>query len=205
MTLTVLLHDITGANEAETAFIRESVTLLREAVAMPGFGASIRKADYGGSLWQGMHGKIRALSGDEIWERVHDGREAGTTGDHALNLSIDVADLPGPETANGARPIIGSTQAGQLPIRSARWFVQACMLADDPVNMAAHLMHQWMHVSGFVHGPDGHDSLDAPAVVARLVRRALEYHHGNRINAEITAALIGGDTGCYATTSANLL
>ena len=196
MSVSVQLHEITGANDAEEAFIRESVRLLREAVSMPGFGASVRKADYGDTQWKGAHGSVRRLSGEEIWQRVQIGQEAGVTGDHTLNLSIAIEELPGPDSDRDGPPVIGATELGTLPIRTARWFLSQCVIAGDHVNMAAHLMHQWMHVSGFVHGADGHDSRDAPAVLGRLVRRALEWNYGDRIDAEITAMLIGGHTGC---------
>jgi hypothetical protein len=196
MTVSVLLHQITGANPAEEAFIREATSLLRKAVQRPGFGASVRQADYGTAAWKNMQGTCTELTGDQIWDRIQGGREYGNTGDHALDLSIELANLPGPGPADGQLPVIGATELGTLPIRTARWFVNACMVANDPVNMAAHLMHQWMHVSGFVHGPDGRDSRDAPAVVAALVRRALEWDHGDRIDPELTSLLIGSDTSC---------
>lgn len=183
MTVSVILHDAIGASPAEIEFIRESVALLREAVQAPGFGGSVRQAEYSSASWQGRHGTIRELDGGGVWDRIQQGRESGHCGDHALNLSIEIADLP---DATAGRGVIGATRIGTLPIFSARWFLERCMMVDDPVNYAAHLMHQWMHVSGFVHRKD-EEGKDAPSVVSRLVRRTLEPKHGERIDAQLTA------------------
>ena len=183
MTVSVILHDAAGASDAELAFIRESVSLLREAVQAPGFGGSVRQAQYSSASWRGRHGNVRQLDGDGVWDRIVQGRESGHCGDHALNLSIEIADLPGD---NAGRGVIGATRIGTLPIYSARWFLNRCMIVDDPVNYAAHLMHQWMHVSGFVHRKD-EAGKDAPSVVSRLVRRTLEPAHGERLDAQLTA------------------
>lgn len=192
MTVSVILHDVTGASDAELSFIREAVALLREAVQAPGFGGSVRQAGYSSASWQGRHGTIRELDGEGVWDRIVKGRESGHCGDHALNLSIEVSDLPDPDCDHC---VIGATRIGTLPIYSARWFLKRCMAADDPVNYAAHLMHQWMHVSGFVHRKD-HEGKDAPSVVSRLVRRTLEATHGDRIDAQMTALLTLNDDGC---------
>jgi hypothetical protein len=192
MTVSVILHDTAGATDAELAFIRQSVALLREAVQAPGFGGSVRQADYSSASWQGRHGNIRELDGEGVWDRIVHGRESGHCGDHALNLSVEIADLP--DNADG-KGLIGATRIGTLPIFSARWFLARCMAADDRVNYAAHLMHQWMHVSGFVHKRDG-DGRDAPSVVSRLVRRTLEPTHGEHIDAQLTALVTLSADGC---------
>jgi len=185
MSVDVQLHEITGATDAEERFLKDSVILLRKAVGSPGFGGSVRQGDYGYTGWQSLHGEPRELSGDQIWDRIVMGRECGKTADHTLDLAISVEDLDGPESAH---PVIGRTQLGTLPIRTARWFVALCMDAGDRVNMAAHLMHQWLHVSGFVHG-NKNTGQDAPSVIARLVRRALESDYGEEIDAQVTARL----------------
>ena len=183
MTVSVILHDAAGASDAEFVFIREAVALLREAVQAPGFGGSVRQAEYSSASWRGRHGAVRELDGSGVWDRIQQGRESGHCGDHALNLSIEIADLP---SDTGGPGVIGATRIGTLPICSARWFLNRCMIVDDPVNYAAHLMHQWMHVSGFVHRKD-EAGKDAPSVVSRLVRRTLEPAHGERIDAQLTA------------------
>ena len=184
MSVDVQLHAVIGASEVEERFVKDSVLLLREAVSGPGFGASVRQATYGYTGWCGL-GETREMTGGQIWERIVTGRECGSTADHALDLSLEIV----------AMDQIGRTSLGTLPIYTSRWFFERCVEAGDRVNFAAHLMHQWMHVSGFVHGPDnrGHD---APSVLARLVRRALESRYGNQIDAQITALLTLDVSGC---------
>jgi len=185
MSVNVLLHEVAGGDETEERFVRDASNLLRKAVAMPGFGASVRQADYEFTGWQGRHGTRRELDGDEIWDRIVHGRELGHTGDHTLNLSLAIEDLPGPD---GDDAVIGQSSVDEMKIVTARWFLSRCIEAGDRVNMAAHLMHQWMHISGFVHCA-GASGKDTPAVLARLVRRALEPDFGEEIDARITALI----------------
>ncbi|MDR7104072.1 hypothetical protein [Croceicoccus sp. BE223] len=184
MSVDVQLRAITGASEAEERFLKDSMLLLRTAVSGSGFGASVRNALYGYTGWSGL-AETREMSGEEIWDRIVMGRECGSTGDHTLDLSVEIVDMEG----------IGETRLGTPPIRMARWFLDKCIESGDRVNMAALLMHQWMHVSGFVHSPHniGHD---APSIVAMLVRRALETDFGEEIDAQITALLTLDTSSC---------
>lgn len=198
MSVDVLLHEITGADDAETRFLKDSILLLRKAVGSAGFGGSVRQAAYGFTGWESLHGIVRMLDGNQIWDRIVNGRECGSTGDHVLDLSISIENMAGPESAT---PVIGRTRPGMFPIRTARWFLAECMTSGDRVNMAAHLMHQWMHMSGFIHGAN-HCGQDAPSVLARLVRRALETEHGAEIDAQITAHLTLDKSDCDCRASA---
>lgn len=184
MSVDVQLHAVSGGAEPEVRFLKDSMLLLRQAVSSPGFGASVRNTAYGYTGWRGLT-ETREMTGEEIWDRIVMGRECGSTADHTLDLSVAIVEMEG----------IGETQLGAPPIRTARWFLEKCMQSGDRVNMAAHLMHQWMHVSGFVHSPYniGHD---APSIVAMLVRRALESEYGEEIDAQITALLTLDTSGC---------
>ncbi|WP_066558942.1 hypothetical protein [Croceicoccus bisphenolivorans] len=197
MSVDVQLHEITGTTDAEERFLKDSVILLRKAVSSPGFGGSVRQADYGYTGWQSLHGTPRELTGDQIWERIVMGRECGKTADHTLDLAISVEDMDRPGSAH---PVIGRSLLGTLPVRTARWFVTQCMDAGDRVNMAAHMMHQWMHVSGFVHSHE-RTGKDAPSVLAKLVRRALEPDYGEEIDAQITALLTLDVSDCDCCTA----
>lgn len=198
MCVSVRLYKVANATDAEAAFLREAVRLLREALRTPGFGAAVRGAEYGCALWKGVFGGSRELSGAQVWERVVGGREAGCADDHTISLTLELLDLPAPGDADG-RAIVARTRLGELPIRSARWFVARCMAAGDRVNLAAHLMHQWMHVSGFVHGGSDDRRGDVPDVLARLVREALTLGHREEIDPELTRLLEEAHGDCICT------
>ena len=197
MTLATKLHALTGATPAEAAFVDEAVALLGEAVGDPGFLSAVVEADYVATRWAPAAGPSRSFTRTQIATRIGEGRERGAVADQTLDLSLDLIDLPGPESG---RQVLGRTALGTLPIHTARWFVAWCMAASsgrgDPVNFASHLMHEWCHVSGFVHWPDNKARGDTAYVVGRLVREALAPNHGDRIDPAITALMADVETDC---------
>jgi hypothetical protein len=194
MGLSVALHDVRGASEAQRRFIGHAVTLLGEALADPGFLPAVAKADYVETRWTPLHGQWRSLTGEEVAARIAAGLERGTDpGDRVLDLSFELVDRPGPETGH---PVLGSTALGCQPIHPSGWFVDRCAAAGDAVNLASHFMHEWMHLSGFYHWPDNKARGDAAYVVGRIVREALEPKHGAEIDAAITALMHDEETDC---------
>ena len=190
----VRLGEVRGASEDQRRFIARAIARLGRALASPGFLEAVARADYLETRWTPLHGRWRALGGAEIAARIAAGVERGSDpGDGAIDLSFELADLPGPECG---RPVLGGTALGCQPIHPARWFIDACMRAGDSVNLASHFMHEWMHVSGFYHWPDNKARGDAAYVVGRLVREALEPKFGGEIDPALTALMHDVETDC---------
>ena len=197
MTLATKLHALTGATQAEAAFIDEAVALLDEAVSDAGFFSAVCEAEYVATRWTPAEGPQRSFTSAQIATRIGEGRERGAAADQTLDLALDLIDLPGPESG---KQVLGSTALGVLPVHIARWFVSRCMAASegrgDAVNFASHLMHEWCHVSGFSHWPDNKARGDTAYVVGRLVRELLAPRHGDRIDKAITALMADTETDC---------
>jgi hypothetical protein len=189
----VLLHALEGADECQQHVIACAVERLGEAVADSRFLTAVVDADYVETRWTPLDGQWRALTGAEIAERIGAGLERGSKPDGAIDLSFELIDLPGPETG---RQVLGSTFLGCQPIRTARWFVDRCETAGDPVNLASHFMHEWMHLSGFYHWPDNKARGDAAYVVGRLVREMLADRHGGEIDPNVTELMHDIETDC---------
>ena len=193
MALSVILREVSSADEAQRCFIERAIRRLAEAVADPGFLPAIACASYVETRWTPLHGQWRALTGAEIAERIECGVERGREADGVLEFSFELVDLPGPDTG---RQILGSTLLGCQPIHPARWFIDRCATAGDAVNLASHFMHEWMHLSGFYHWPDNKARGDASYVAGRLVRETLTERYGDEIDPGITELMHDRETDC---------
>jgi hypothetical protein len=193
MVLTVTLREVRGADGAQRAFIERAIGRLAEAVADPDFLPAVARAEYVETRWTPLNGQWRALTGEEIAERIEGGFERGSREDGALEFSFELVDLPGPESG---KQVLGNTALGCQPIHPARWFVDRCREAGDAVNLASHFMHEWMHLSGFYHWPDNKARGDPAYVVGRLVREALEARYGAEIDPAITELMHDRETDC---------
>lgn len=193
MSIAVKLSALEGANAEQGVFVRRAVERLGEALASPGFLRQIEEAEYIETRWAPADGRWRSLTPGEIAARIAAGCERGGAADRAIDLSLDLIDLPGPESG---KKVLGSTALGTQPVHTARWFVDLCAERGDTVNLASHLMHEWCHVSGFYHWPDNKARGDTAYVVGRLVREALEARYRNEIDPEITALMHDVETDC---------
>ena len=193
MNPSVALNNVRGADATQARFIKRAIARLAEAVCDPDFLLAVAKADYVETRWAQRDGQWRSLTGDEIAARIAEGIERGTAGDHVLDFSFALVDLPGPESG---KQVLGSTALGCQPIHPATWFVDRCARAGDAVNLASHFMHEWMHLSGFYHWPDNKARGDAPYVVGRLVRETLASAYGAEIDPAITALMHDVETDC---------
>ena len=194
MSITVRLNSAEGADDDQRRFIDRAIDRLNEAVTDPRFLSAVALAEYVETRWTPLHGQWRALNGEEIAARIAAGLERGTDpGDGVLDFAFELVDLPGPESG---KQVLGSTALGCQPIHPARWFVDRCRRAGDPVNLASHFMHEWMHLSGFYHWPDNKARGDTAYVVGRLVRETLDPKYGGEIDPAITKLMHDRETDC---------
>lgn len=193
MTVTVRLTDVRGADEKQREFIERAIERLGEALADPGFLPAVVRAEYRETRWAPLHGRWQALDGEQVAARIRGGLERGAAADGVLDFSFELIDLPSPESDH---PVLGSTALGCQPIHTANWFVDRCRKADDPINLASHFMHEWMHVSGFYHWPDNKARGDVAYVVGRLVRETLARRYGDEIDPTISELMHDRETDC---------
>jgi len=102
---------------------------------------------------------------DEVIRLIAAGAERGTQPDGKIGLRVKLDTLPA--------GVVGSTELGMLPFRTAIWFVDGCHEQGDVISLARHFIHEWLHVAGFYHYPDNQARGDVPYVIGDIVRGLL--------------------------------
>jgi hypothetical protein len=161
----VTLHQVGNANPKQEKLVRTAARLLDRAVNDPAFRNSVLKAPYKETRFRDRRGNISHKKPQDILDTILGGIERDTRPDNELDLSLNLAKI--------ARPTIGSAIPGKLPWRTAYWFIDECVERGDTITPARHLIHEWLHVAGFVHVKNDGRRPDVPYLVGDVVRTIL--------------------------------
>lgn len=160
MPIKVTLHDLRGADDQQREFAEQAVTLLTKALNHPEFETLVRATSYS-TAFQDSRGRRSRLPNQRVWAILASGIELGTASDLEIDLRVRLKWLWRPST-------MGWTNVGGPVIVTNTRYFNRWMRDADPAYLAAHWLHEWLHVAGFVH-EDGHEDDDAPYVVGELV------------------------------------
>lgn len=165
MAISVTMNRLQNANAPQEDIIERSRVQLERAVNHPDFKQRILDAPYRETRFRDRRGRETDKSPEEIAAIILSGLERGTGEDGEIDLAIKLGNI--------AYPTVGLTVPGRLPFKTAYWFVDGCVRANDTVSPARHMIHEWLHVAGFVHLH--HDGVrdDVPYLVGGIVRELL--------------------------------
>ncbi|HEX8233363.1 MAG TPA: hypothetical protein VF559_08470 [Caulobacteraceae bacterium] len=167
MAVKVTVKSLRGFTAKEENVFRLSGMLLEKALNDPDFERRVLEARY-------THLSFRPASDKPVVQKkpadivalIGAGLERGSSKDNELDIAI-VKDV------DRKRPSVGGSYPGVLPWETAKWFIDLCVDRQKPdtISPARHIIHEWLHVSGFVHqGKKG----DPPYVVGSIVRDILK-------------------------------
>ena len=162
----VSLNGITNAGPTQTAIAHQAAGLLEGALNHPSFERIVLTASYRKTRFRDGSGRSFSVSPGGVYELIASGTERNTEADTEIDLEVRLRKL--------RRGIVGSTRLGRLPFATAYWFINGCIRRNDPVSLASHFMHEWLHVCGFHHHPNNGAREDVPYVVAGIVREILK-------------------------------
>lgn len=166
MPITVTVGTLKGFTDKEAQVFRRSAELLQQAVNDPDFERRVLNAKYKHLSFRPKNKPVVQKKPADIMELIRAGRERGSTDDQEIDVAIvkDVDRDP---------PSVGGSYPGVLPWETAKWFIDDCVTGTRPdtISPARHMIHEWLHVAGFVHqGKKG----DPPYVVGSIVREILK-------------------------------
>lgn len=157
----VTLKKLEKAGKKQTLITLEACKLLEEAVNHLEFKKEVLKAEYT-ATWQNNPNTNNVQSTHkQILETILQGRESNSKVDFEIDLHIKLK--------KKRRGVLGSTILGKFPITTAYWFINKCIEKDDVARLAAHFMHEWLHVAGFYHFGGNSARGDVPYVIGDIV------------------------------------
>ncbi|HEX8127082.1 MAG TPA: hypothetical protein VF548_16015 [Allosphingosinicella sp.] len=162
----VTVGTLKGFTAKEEAVFRTAGALLQQAINDPEFERRVLKARYTHLSFKPANKPVVQKKPSDIVTLVQTGLERGTSRDNELDIAI-VKDL------DRQRPSVGGSYPGKLPWETAKWFIEACVKPRKPdtISPARHMIHEWLHVAGFVHQGK---KVDPPYVVGSIVRDILK-------------------------------
>lgn len=167
----VELRAVTNADDNRKAFANKTVTKLEAIINDPSFTAKLQSASYTGRRYRNDAGVLVDATNEVVNQVIIGGKERRTGPDGIVDLQVTFAGLSKPRT-------VGFVSPPSPLITTNTRFVDAWQ-PDDYLSLAAHWMHEWMHVAGFRHRPD--DRTDVPYSIGTFVKevgRALAMAEG---------------------------
>lgn len=163
---TVTLNEFQGATEAQKQFATAAATRLQTVVQNPRFIELVRGANFTSRRYCDAKGNCKSVSNDEIVRIISKGQELETPPNNQINLKVRLRQLRSRTVGSVTppRPLITTNS-----IHFNRW-----MNDNDTLSLAAHWMHEWMHVAGFKHVELSNGDPDRNDVTYRVGRLVVE-------------------------------
>jgi hypothetical protein len=167
MTIIVKIHELIDFEQSQDMHFRTSAALLALAMNHPEFENLVLSAPYLETYFRTAEGKTISKSPAEILQIIVEGLERSTQTDNAIDISIK-------RDKKIRKPIVGITNLGKLPFRTANWFIEGCTVSGDTISVARHMTHEWLHVTGFMHKRQNGYRKDVAYLVGDIVRQLLK-------------------------------
>lgn len=161
MAIKVSLHSLGNAGPKQQAIAAEACQLLEMALNDPRFPQQVLSAAYVETRFSDGSTR-RSVPVSDLPQMIANGVERGSGVDGEIDLKVNLDGF--------RRGVLGSTIPGELPFRTAYWFINDCIKYAEPSELAGHFMHEWLHVCGFYHWPDNNARDDVAYNVGNIVR-----------------------------------
>jgi hypothetical protein len=160
----ITLHSLDNANELQEQFAGKAVGYLMGVVNNVDFLRKIRYSNFTRRRFCTDAGAYIEASNPYILKIIASGKERNTQPDNSIDLNVKIATL------------YASTAGRIIPpdplITTNALFFNSWMYKNDALSLAAHWMHEWLHVAGFRHVklPNGDaDRRDVNYTIGRYV------------------------------------
>lgn len=147
--MTVKLLPLADADAHRSGFAVRAVEKLQLVINDPRFRTKLDSAQYVGRRFETAEGRMIDASNDLVRDIITGGKERGTSPDGVIELQVRFARLLRRGTLGFVLP------SSPIITTNTRFF--DLWQPDDYLSLAAHWMHEWMHVAGFRHGDGAAD------------------------------------------------
>ena len=165
MSITVTLSKISNNGPKQEAIAEKACELLGYTLNHPKFRPAIEGMNYEETRFQKASGEEIEVPVDEIYDFLVLGNETEAPHDEAIGIEVSLKCFK--------EGVLGSTALRSSPFFTSYWFINSCIENKDPVSLAAHFMHEWLHVVGFYHFPGNEARNDVAYNVGNAVQKLL--------------------------------
>ncbi|MBI2723336.1 MAG: hypothetical protein HYX39_14275 [Bacteroidetes bacterium] len=151
----VILNSLTNATQEQTKFAGEAILRLKAIVNDPQFLKAVLTKRYTDNLFKTDSDQIISATNEQIVNSIVQGKEYKTKANNIIDLKIAFDEFKNDNV------IGGSTPPDPL-ITTNLYYIRLWMKTDDSLSLAAHWMHEWLHVAGYLHRrmkPDFNDAV----------------------------------------------
>lgn len=161
--LGVVLHSLQGSSltQGQGDFATQAVRLLTQVVNAPQFIALVRGGHYSSALFQTDIGTRVQLSAQQLANLILMGKEQQQIANKTIDLQVTLAPLP--------RGVLGQSQPPNPRITTNTLYFDEWFRVRGTLSLAAHWLHEWLHVAGLLHVGPTPDRADAVYQIAEMV------------------------------------
>ncbi len=150
----ITLHSLGNANQTQKDFDTKAIRRLKAVLNDEAFISRVSEADYSGRKFKIDDGTETEATNEQILEIISTGKERKSDPDNEVDLQIKLSQLDD--------EVAGSVTPPSRIITTSTSFFNDWMESKQPLSLAAHWMHEWLHVAGFRHvkingKPDSND------------------------------------------------
>lgn len=142
-------------------FATNSTQLLQRIVNDPIFAEKIQTAQFSSRRFVQDNGTVINATNELISQIISGGKESKTDPDGVINLQVAIRKL-GSST-------VGSVMPPSPLITTNITFFENWESEGDTLSLAAHWLHEWLHVAGFRHASRRPNRTDVSYLVGTLV------------------------------------
>lgn len=179
MSIVINIRELNGFTENEAAHFRKAADVLSLAVNHPEFITRVISAPYKETFFKPKDKPRTKKTPQEIAEIITQGIERGTAADGTIDIAIRKDPTIEPN-------VVGITTVGVLPFRTSAWFIERSTNAGDTIQPARHMLHEWLHVAGFVHKKNNGYRPDVAYLVGGIVRDILRTMQSQKADSSIS-------------------
>lgn len=141
-------------------FARKSASLLAEIINHNKFQAAVAAAKFSYCVLIDEYGRAREVGNEKVLEIINTGQEWKSVPDSNINLLVNIKKL--------RRKVVGAVYPPSPVINTNTLFFDYWMRSDDVLSLAAHWLHEWLHVAGFYHRGGSVDENDLNYRVGKI-------------------------------------
>jgi hypothetical protein len=138
-----MLHALEGATENQRQFANNAIRGLIAVVNNEEFLRKVKNGQYSRRRLRTEAGTYVEADNDTILKLIKTGKELNTVPDNEIDIQAKLAAL--------RRTTVGSVKPPSPIITTNTLFYNDWMEKKDSLSLAAHWMHEWLHVAGFRH------------------------------------------------------